>query len=268
MRLYRAISQDGFRLVLTGDGADEIFGGYPRYRSQALLPNLLRLNNAFVSGYMARTRNGIHQKFSNLLSTQLSPESHHKWSHWHWNMTPGTITQLRSRLLSTKVVDKQIQESIQRFQTCQTKSDVNTLMKLDKDLWLAMESNRKLDRISMRYSIEARSPFQDERVIYSGDQAPSIVQSKEFEKEALWRAFPEMRKLGVRSDKTGFVSPVGHWLRGNKELVNNLANQATSRFELDSNYVSKLIESPSSGNYRDFMNLWSVIVLSAWEAAR
>ena len=268
MCLYRAISEDGFRLVLTGDGADEIFGGYPRYKSQALLPNFLKLNNAMVSGYMARTRNGIHQKFSNLLSTQLSAESHHKWSHWHWNMTPGTITQLRGRRSSKNIVDKQMQESIQRFQTGQTKSDVNTLMKLDKDLWLAMESNRKLDRISMSYSIEARSPFQDERVIYLGDQAPSIVQSKEFEKESLWRAFPEMKKLGVRSDKTGFISPVGHWLRGNKELVNNLANQATSRFELNSNYVSQLIQSPSSGNYRDFMNLWSIIVLSAWEANR
>lgn len=213
-------------------------------------------------------RNGIHQKLSNLLSTQLSPESHHKWSHWHWNMTPGTIAQLRSGQPCKNIVDQQLQESIQRFQTGPTKSDINTLMKLDMDLWLAMESNRKLDRISMSYSIEARSPFQDERVIYSGDQAPSIVQSKEFEKEALWRAFPEMKELGVRSDKTGFISPVGHWLRGNKELVNNLASRATSRFKFDSNYVSKLIESPSSGNYRDFMNLWSVIVLSAWEANR
>jgi asparagine synthase (glutamine-hydrolysing) len=268
MKLYRAISEDGFRLVLTGDGADEIFGGYPRYKSQAKLPNLLRLRNSIVAGYMSKPRSGIHRNISNILSTQLSTQSHHKWSHWHWNMTPAIISQLRSGYLSSKKIDLQIQESIVRYQTEGSKSDVNSLMKLDMDLWLAMESNRKLDRISMRYSIEARSPFQDERVICAGNKLPSIIKSKDFQKEALWRAFPEMEKFGVRSDKTGFISPVGHWLRGNEKLVARLANQATSKFDLNLNYVSRLLQSPTSGNYREFMNLWSLIVLAAWEEAR
>ena len=268
MKLYRAISEDGFRLVLTGDGADEIFGGYPRYKSQAKLPNLLRLRNSIVAGYMSKPRSGINRNISNVLSTQLSTQSHHKWSHWHWNMTPATISQLRPGYLSSKKIDLQIQESIVRYQTEGSKSDVNSLMKLDMDLWLAMESNRKLDRISMRYSIEARSPFQDERVICAGNKLPSIIKSKDFQKEALWRAFPEMEKFGVRSDKTGFISPVGHWLRGNEKLVARLANQATSKFDLDLNYVSRLLQSPTSGNYREFMNLWSLIVLAAWEEAR
>lgn len=43
------------------------------------------------------------------------------------------------------------------------------IMFRDHQVWLAMESNRKLDRISMHYSIEARSPFQDDRVINWAD---------------------------------------------------------------------------------------------------
>lgn len=265
MKLYKTISEDNFRLVLTGDGADEIFGGYPRYRSQSKLPNLLNLQSDYVSSLMSKHRVGLGGKLANILASQISIHNHHKWSHWHWNMTPNLTSELRQNSLSPHEIDRQMKTSIARYQKTPNKSDVDSLMKLDKDLWISMESNRKLDRISMKYSIEARSPFQDERVVSLGERLPPISNSKEFEKESLWRAFPEMEKYGVRTDKTGFISPLGHWLRGNEKLIGRLSSQAASKFELDRELVTKLLNSPKSGNYRDFMNLWSLVVLAAWE---
>ena len=265
MKLYNSISRDNFRLVLTGDGADEIFGGYPRYRSQSRLPNLLRLESDFVSSLMSKPRAGLGGKYANILATQISIHNHHKWAHWHWNMTPHLTSELRSKFLSAHEIDRQLKTSITRYRKIPNKGDVDALMRLDMDLWLAMESNRKLDRISMRYSIEARSPFQDERVISIGERLQPISKTKEFEKESLWRAFPEMEKYGVRTDKTGFISPLGHWLRGNEKLIAQLSSQAASRFELDRDFVAKLLESPKAGTYRDFMSLWSLVVLAAWE---
>ncbi len=265
MKLYNSISRDNFRLVLTGDGADEIFGGYPRYRSQSRLPNLLRLESDFVSSLMSKPRSGLRGKYANILATQTSIQNHHKWAHWHWNMTPYQTSELRSKFLSAHEIDRQLKKSIARYRKIPNRGDVDALMRLDMDLWLAMESNRKLDRISMRYSIEARSPFQDERVISIGERLQPISKTKEFEKETLWRAFPEMERFGVRTDKTGFISPLGHWLRGNEKLLAQLSSQAASRFELDRDFVAKLLESPKAGVYRDFMSLWSLVVLAAWE---
>jgi asparagine synthase (glutamine-hydrolysing) len=137
-------------------------------------------------------------------------------------------------------------------------------MERDHKIWLAMESNRKLDRISMRYSIEARSPFQDDRVI---DWAQKFMLDKKYRtlsKVPLWSAYPELLKLGVRQDKAGFTSPVGHWLRSNPELVSKSISYLKSDRRFCSTGLNFYLDVPSRGQYRELMQLWTLVVLSTW----
>ena len=135
---------------------------------------------------------------------------------------------------------------------------------MDREIWLSMESNRKLDRISMHYSIEARSPFQDERVIA---YALNYMESKKFKtlgKGILRDSFPELSGIGIRDDKAGFISPVGHWLRGNPALVNRALKELSQKLPLDQNFLNELENSPRKGEFRKIMQLWSLVVLSYW----
>jgi hypothetical protein len=73
-----------------------------------------------------------------------------------------------------------------------------------------------------------------------------------------------MQSLGVRPDKTGFISPVGHWLRGNRKLASDSVDHLHLLGEFNTENMKKLLSAPTDGNYRKMMQLWSLIVLSRW----
>lgn len=263
MNLYSAISQDSHRLVLTGDGADEILGGYPRYKSLSRIPNLMHINSKFLSNQLDHERNRLNSRFFKLLVSQSSNKSFDNWLHWHWNFTPKELTYLSPKLfgaLSTNGIRGKLEFIEPQFKN----SAVSFNMQLDREIWLGMESNRKLDRISMHYSIEARSPFQDENVIEYALNYMEETKYKILGKKLLWESFPEMQALGVRQDKAGFISPVGHWLRGNPDLVKSAIEALSCKLPLNNEYLNKLSKAPHSGEYRNIMKLWSLVVLSYW----
>jgi len=263
MNLYKAISRDSHRLVLTGDGSDEILGGYPRYQSLSKIPNLLKINSHYLSNQLDRERNRINSRFFQLLISQSSNRNFDNWLHWHWNFTPTELEQLSPKLFSA-VNSKKLRQKLEFINPDFSANPISFNMQMDREIWLGMESNRKLDRISMNYSIEARSPFQDENVI---DFALTFMESTEYkvlEKKFLWEAFPEIKELGVRNDKAGFISPVGHWLRGNPELVTEALDFLADQLPLNREYLVRLSNAPTSGEYRNIMKLWSLVVLSYW----
>lgn len=263
MNLYKAISQDSHRLVLTGDGSDEIFGGYPRYQSLSKIPNLLKIKSELFSKQLDKERNRINSLFFQFLISQSSNKNFNNWLHWHWNFTPAELEKLSPSIFSS-VNSKMLRQKLKYIDPDFSANPVSFNMQMDREIWLGMESNRKLDRISMHYSIEARSPFQDEKVI---DFALTYMESTKYKvlgKKFLWEAFPEIKELGARNDKAGFISPVGHWLRGNSEEVTEALNFLAKELPLNTDYLKKLESAPNSGEYRNIMKLWSLVVLSYW----
>jgi asparagine synthase (glutamine-hydrolysing) len=263
LNLYKNISENGHRLVLTGDGADEIFGGYPRYEALARFPNLFKLDSSIISKILDQERTSINNRFLQLLVSQSANKNFDNWLHWHWNFTPKELQRLAPSLLPLS----ESQKLRKRLSVMEPAIDANSIsfnMQMDREIWLGMESNRKLDRISMHYSIEARSPFQDEQVIAF---ALNYMDSKNFKllgKGILRDSFPELSDIGIRDDKAGFISPVGHWLRGNPVLVNRALKELSLKIPLDQNFLNELENSPRKGEFRKIMQLWSLVVLSYW----
>ncbi len=267
MNLYKSISDDGFRLVLTGDGADEILGGYPRYKSISRIPNLLNLESKYISHYLEKERTNASKRIMQFLISQSSNNTFDNWFHWHWNFTPHEIRTFFPSLFSSSN-SKSLREKIRVSSIDYRANAIAFNMNLDREIWLGMESNRKLDRISMFYSLEARSPFQDERVI---DAALDYMEETKFHKigkQLLWEVFPEMGALGVRKNKSGFISPVGHWLRENPALVDQKIETLAKFLPLSKSHLQQIKTYPHSGNFRKIMQAWSLIVLSYWLADR
>lgn len=263
LNLYRRISQDSHRLVLTGDGADEIFGGYPRYDALSRVPNILKLNAMRISNILDSKRTDSNSFFFQFLVSQSSNDNFDNWLHWHWNFTPSELFELSPTYFDPSE-NTGLRRRIGFLNPDLGANPVPFNMQMDREIWLNMESNRKLDRLSMHYSIEARSPFQDERVIESALKYMERTKYRVLGKDVLRQSFPELKKLGVREDKAGFISPIGHWLRGNPKLVESALKKLTEAFPFDENYLRKLSNSPNDGNYRGIMQLWSLIVLSYW----
>jgi asparagine synthetase B (glutamine-hydrolysing) len=134
----------------------------------------------------------------------------------------------------------------------------------DLSIWLSMESNKKLDRISMWHSIEARSPFQSENVVASGYEAMRSNSFKDLNKKILFETFPKLNTLPILSNKSGFISPLGHWLRSNPKLVNESISDLSKLSIFNNIELLELSKSPINGEYQKFKLLWSLIVFSKW----
>jgi asparagine synthase (glutamine-hydrolysing) len=145
------------------------------------------------------------------------------------------------------------------------KRTIQSIMELDSRIWLTNESNRKLDRVSMGYSIEARSPFQDSRVIELARSAIQKRKSRSISDKAILReAFPEIKHLGIRQDKAGFISPVGHWLRTNPKIVKSGLEAINETGFFNSQEIARRSTDQFSGDFTKIRQLWSLVVLGYW----
>jgi asparagine synthase (glutamine-hydrolysing) len=265
LRLYSRMAETGHRLALTGDGSDEIFGGYARHTAVNKVRNIFKFQDTnFISNSFADVRDGHSSIFRRALATQISPDSAFSWLQWHWIFTPRESAYiLEEKFIESSVIDR-LSNSVVNLSNSVHFKNPQSLMKRDHEIWLAMESNRKLDRISMKYSIEARSPFQDDRVIDWANSYMMQNRYKKLSKEILWKTYPELSELGVRKDKAGFTSPVGHWLRGNPDLVKESLDYLSRDTRFKRRGLDFYREAPQRGQYRELMQLWTLVVLSTW----
>ena len=263
-RLYQAISQQGFRLVLTGDGSDEIFGGYQRYKDLAKVPNVPILNKARLVRNLVEFHGSKRRQISKFTLALINHSRPESWLYWHLVFARNEIETLLQNKDLMSVYQESLINPLMNFTEIQETNPINSLMHRDHRVWLDMESNRKLDRVSMHFSIEARSPFQDERIIDWAMRRRHVNNLESGEKTALRLAYPELKKLGVREDKAGFISPVGHWLRLNPDLVSSSIGFLRRKNDLSSTYLSYLQSTPEKGDYRGIKQLWHLIVWSRW----
>lgn len=263
--LYETIADKGFRLLLTGDGADEIFGGYPRYSSKILKPRMRMLSDRATLAVTKAAPQDIEKailRFANADYPGL-------WTNFHWNFRPRDLSHLLSKKLKrdSSGIAQLIFKKIRNVDSSNRVAEHEILTKImakDLGIWLTNESNRKLDRISMAYSIEARSPFQDERVIDIGRDLMFKSGYNKLNKKILWETYPNLSKIGVRSDKAGFISPVGHWLRSNPDLIHDAFEALDSSSIFDSEKLYERKSDQFTGDFGKIRQLWSLVILGHW----
>jgi asparagine synthase (glutamine-hydrolysing) len=264
--LYSQVKQDNHRLILTGDGADEIFGGYPRYES-FLVGDFFRFLSSSKTWQLSN-KGDLLRKLALRVGSLENPAL---WANFHWNFQPKEISKIlaKSDLQTTDQLAQTLYTSIElsRFKDHQLKPKrtIQSIMELDSRIWLTNESNRKLDRVSMGYSIEARSPFQDSRVIELARSAIQKRKSRSISDKAILReAFPEIKHLGIRQDKAGFISPVGHWLRTNPKIVKSGLEAINETGFFNSQEIARRSTDQFSGDFTKIRQLWSLVVLGYW----
>jgi asparagine synthase (glutamine-hydrolysing) len=265
MRLYKSIGDHGHRLVLTGDGADEILSGYDRYERVLKIPNLLKIHSPAFQNLALADRKKRNGRLLGILATQLSPNTVASWLYWHAIFTPSELAKLSPELLQPRKIYSDFSTNFENLTTDNIDMNASSLlMSKDFQVWLPMESNRRLDRISMYHSIEARSPFQDRDVVDVARRLMRESKYKILEKRILRDSFPELRDLGVREDKAGFISPLGHWLRTNPKLVSETLNYLESQLKWNPLELSKYRDAPQRGIFRELVQLWNLVVFVRW----
>ena len=210
-------------------------------------------------------RTALSRVLQNFAVGQMNAANPLSWLHWHWVFRPADISNLMPSFFHKNAFIQNL--SIEIAQSCNlpsTSNMVQSLLDRDRHFWLVNESNRKLDRISMEYSIEARSPFQDDTVIALGQELMQKTNYKLLNKKILRDVFPETVSLGVRDDKAGFTSPVGHWLRNNPEFLSESITNLYKYEIFSKPFLEKLIIAPNTGSYKMIMQAWTTLIFSRW----
>jgi asparagine synthase (glutamine-hydrolysing) len=216
--LVSQLAAEDVKVCLSGEGGDELFGGYYTYSADLLaarfgpiarlarpFAELLPSSNARISfDYKAK-------RFTR--AAHLPPlERHHGWKEI---FTPELRTELRSRrsdfdpveLLRERYAETEQAEPLARLQ------DVDLGIPLVDDLLV------KTDRSSMAHSLEARVPFLDTVVTSLALALPRRLKVSGLKKKILLRraAEPLLPREVVHGKKRGFSIPAAAWLRGELE---------------------------------------------------
>ncbi|MCZ6595301.1 MAG: asparagine synthase (glutamine-hydrolyzing) [Bacteroidetes bacterium] len=226
------------KVVLSGEGADELFGGYKRYRFYAMrdrLP-LKRIFNckAPVGPFLFKERNR-KCLLKNFVECQY---------------LKAEVKSLEDRLF---------------FQSA---GYLNSMLYTDIKNWLVDDLLMKVDKMCMLASLEARVPYLDQNVVefllsLSGNLKVGLREKKRLLKAVAMSYIPlEI----IQRPKHGFTVPVGEWLKGplKKTFEEIVFDNSKISDWINLSYVGRLMQDHLQGKKKLGLRLWSIFIFSWW----
>jgi len=265
--LISKVASKKVKVVLTGEGGDELFGGYKWYRtSQQRLPLPASVSRylAVKAGQWLKGRRG--QRTLQLLLYPTLAEKYFEVA-----LTSVFSTEERAQLLTNSIKAQLKSLSLlpsfdQLLTEAQKFNKLNQMQYLDTKIWLEGDPLVKVDRMTMATSLEARVPFLDKEVVELAVQLPSELKINGQSKLVLREAFRDLLpKEVIDRPKHGFDLPLDNWLRYDlKELFQAkvLENHHLDAY-LNKKAVHRLFQQHLKGLNLGF-KLWTLLVFGIW----
>ena len=255
------------KVILTGDGGDELFAGYDSYKDQQY-----QLSGR-ISTRLLREVSNLFNLNNNGIFDILYPRFRSSSAQEHWLGVRSVFNDVEiARLLNNRTVG-----SLRYFQTNQwlnfKNSDaLSVAFAHDLNFYLPDDLLKKVDMASMRASIECRAPFLDHSLIEFCMKIPPQMKLKNNNvKYLMKRAFKDDLPAEILTrPKHGFGAPVESWLRKplRKMTLDYLASGCKLESLIDRNAINSIIDSvyktKSCEDYRVPFKLWLILILEAW----
>ena len=248
----------GARAVLTGDGADEVLGGYRRYVAERYgwgfrsLPTLLMLA-APLAGSRPRLRTALAS-----LRTSDWRERYVRW-----------IGVERNTLLG-KTPAGPVSKDKPPFDGDPRASSLRRALYFDQSSWLPDNVLERTDRMTMAASLEARAPFLDHRLVEFVSTLPDELRVRGLATKWILRQAARPLLAGLAPRKAGFRIPVGAWLRSELRefLLDHLRGAGSlTRDYYDTAVLDRTLDEHLAGRRNHEEILWTLLNLEIWHRA-
>jgi asparagine synthase (glutamine-hydrolysing) len=254
-------------VVLTGEGADELFGGYPRYYIPRMLQQIAALPSPLRAGLLALLGHAPDSRLRKLAAYGRLTEQDQLL--FNCSATDPTLVPRTLRSQAKPALD--FREECIRLAKAAGMDPVSTLALLDFQTYLVSILDRQ-DKMSMAASIEARVPFLDNELIDFARSLPLAYKQtyrhrKRVLKDVALRYLPEQI---VHRRKSGFGVPLQDWFAGDGAMSGLLteALQGEQLGELFDRGQLQALHAEHRSRARDHSEfLWSVLNLSLWRRA-
>jgi asparagine synthase (glutamine-hydrolysing) len=248
-------------VVLTGDGGDELFGGYRRYQLWSLAGDRLAQP---VSRVILRTLASFHPRYQSwkdlleaedevarLLTFHALPISRRRAL--FGNVEDDTVVLDRWREL---LADITVDDSVSRF------------MALDRATWLRDDAFVRSDRLTMRYGLEVRVPLLDDSLITFANSLPRSWLVNARHSKILWRSAFADRCLPevVHGQKRGWITPAAKWIRvGLEDWMRDLIEESIrDHVWIDGLAVRRVLDEHLSSKRYGLIELWTIASYQLW----
>lgn len=258
------LAAEQVKVVLSGEGADELFGGYHYYREpldfekymkvpqgiRNLLGNVAeKLPNFHGKRFLTRGRYPIEQRFI---------RCNYVYNHSEVDKVLGKKIPSKEPWVYTKPI----------FDEAQGEDDITKMQYADIRTWLVQDILVKADRMSMANSLELRVPFLDKEMLKVALQIPAKYRiDDETTKVALRHAAArELPEETSRMRKTGFLTPLNDWLKRDEfyNMVKEKFNGDVAKEYFNTDYIMKLLDDHKSGSAHNMKKIWSVYSFILW----
>jgi len=284
--LVSKLARSHVTVSLSGDGPDELFGGYRRHIGARRFDIALRhwpagfasTCGALVQGAVRAGKNSVGRIFPGWWNRMVNEEKTRKLgcflaeekrpSLW-WGI--ASLAEAPESLLSFPQTPTRLLCLLEQERAAE--DNLSRLMLSDALFYLPDDILVKVDRASMAVSLEARSPFLDHRVVELAWQLPADLkvragQGKWLLRQLLHRYVP--REL-VDRPKAGFSVPIARWMRGRlREWVESSLDGSTlwqsGLFRAEA--VRQIWKSVLNGNDNSAWQVWGLLMFQGWLEAQ
>jgi asparagine synthase (glutamine-hydrolysing) len=266
--LVSQLAAEHVKVALSGEGGDELFGGYYTYSADLFadrLAPLARVARPLVEALPASTRKAsLDYKAKRFVrAAHLPPlERHHGWKEIF-------SAEARAELTGRSTTFDPVDVYRTRYAETAGAPQLARLQDVDFGVYLVDDLLVKTDRASMAHSLEARVPFLDPLVTHLAFALPTRLKVRGLAKKILLRKAvePLLPQEVVHGRKRGFSIPAAAWLRGELEPFaretlspENLCRQGF--FEPDP--VTRLIDEHVAGKEDWSRQLWGLLAFTLW----
>ena len=216
------LARDFVKVLISGEGGDEAFGGYQNYRSMLWLERLKKVFQP-LNGVLSSSLSSLNHLFRSDRVAKYGPLFNIPFDHYYYSRTSSPLCYFNNHangLYSkdfAQLVDKQQSQSVaRRILSDAPKADlINRMLYVDTKTWLPDDLLIKADKMTMANSIELRVPLLDHRVLEFAASLPGNYKVRGFTTKYILKRTLKKRVPAqiLNRRKTGFPVPYDSWLR-------------------------------------------------------
>jgi asparagine synthase (glutamine-hydrolysing) len=258
-------------VVLSGDGGDELFGGYDRYVPHPRVvafdrcsPRALRRVAAIAADRLPHGARG--KNFLRHVSRDEQGRYLDAIRFFGSDEKPDLLSRDIRAELRGPDPETRLARHFERFAQLPWPSQ---MMRFDAETYLPEDVLTKVDRMSMAHSIESRVPLLDNEVIAFASSLPASMKIRNGRRKHVLKevAATLLPRAILERRKQGFGVPVGTWFRGNlRELFADTLLSPTSlqRGYFQPMFVRQIVDEHLTGKRDHTLRLWQLVVFEKW----